>query len=79
MGWEEKEIEALNNSPFVKLARKAQRNMYMSRQRVYQLRWLDKRGRELAESGITMEMLQEQAKALRDDMKYDDPDYDVTP
>ncbi len=56
----EQEIERLRNSEFVKLARKEQRLRYKRRQTLYQLRNLDKRGRELAESGLTLETMEEQ-------------------
>ena len=74
----EQEIDALNKSPFVQLARKAQRNRYMVQQRLYQLRWLEKHGRELADAGLTMDILRAQAASLRADMKDDDPDEDAT-
>lgn len=53
----EKEIERLNASPLVKLARKEQRIRYKRRQYLYQLRNYEKRGRELQKAGITMEIL----------------------
>ena len=74
----QEEIELLNDSPHVQLARKEQRNKYLERQRLYQLRWLEKHGRELADAGITMDILRAQAAALRADMKNDDPDEDAT-
>lgn len=53
------EIERLSNSPAVKLARKEQRlkykQRYKQRQKLYQLRVLEKRGRELAAQGVTPE------------------------
>lgn len=55
----EVEIERLRNSDFVRLARKEARVRYQRRQALYQLRVLEKRGKELAASGITMEILQE--------------------
>ena len=50
------EINALKENPFVKLAAK-ENNLKLSRlkKRLYQLRWMEKRGRELSEAGITME------------------------
>ncbi|MBQ3277491.1 MAG: hypothetical protein IJH47_10680 [Oscillospiraceae bacterium] len=71
------EIEMLSSSPYVQLARKDQRNKNLKRQRLYTLRWLEKRGRALADAGITMEILRAEAAALRDDMKCDDPDDDA--
>ena len=53
----ENEIERLKQSPMVALARKEQRIRYRRRQALYQLRNLEKRGKELSESGITMEFL----------------------
>ena len=53
----EKEIDRLNASPLVKLARKEQRIRYKRRQYLYQLRNYEKRGRELQKAGITMEIL----------------------
>ena len=53
----EKEIERLRRSPMVALARKEQRIRYKRRQVLYGLRDLEKKGKELAAAGITMEML----------------------
>jgi hypothetical protein len=53
----EKEIERLLESPLVKLARKEMRIKYKRRQFLYSLRNLEKRGRELQKSGITMDIL----------------------
>ena len=49
----ETEIARLQQSDFVKLARKELRLKYKRRQALYQLRNLDKRGKELAKAGIT--------------------------
>jgi hypothetical protein len=49
----EAEIARLQQSEFVKLARKEMRLKYKRRQALYQLRNLDKRGKELAKAGIT--------------------------
>ena len=54
----EKEIERLQQSPYVALSRKEQRIKYKRRQTLYTLRQLDKRGRELAEAGITLDTLE---------------------
>ena len=54
----EVEIERLRQSPLVKLARKEQRIRYQRRQVLYSLRNLEKKGKELAEAGITMDILQ---------------------
>ena len=53
----ELEIERLSASEAVKLARKKMRLEYRRRQRLYQLRDLEKKGKALMEAGITSEML----------------------
>ena len=53
----EREIERLLASPLVKLAKKEERIRYRRRQYMYCLRNYEKKGRELAQAGITMEML----------------------
>ena len=53
----EKEIEKLQGSPLVKLARKEERIRYKRRQYLYTLRAYEKKGKELQEAGITLEML----------------------
>jgi len=68
----EQEIQTLSESPLVKLARKEQRAKYQKQQRLYQLRWLEKRGRELREAGVTMESLSEQMRRERE--AWDDDD-----
>ena len=54
----ELEIARLQQSDFVKLARKEMRLKYKRRQTLYQLRNLDKRGKELAHAGITPEYIE---------------------
>ena len=54
----ELEIARLQQSNFVKLARKEARLKYKRRQTLYQLRNLDKRGKELARAGITPENIE---------------------
>jgi hypothetical protein len=54
----EMEIARLQQSDFVKLARKEMRLKYKRRQVLYQLRNLDKRGKELAHAGITPENIE---------------------
>lgn len=54
----EAEIARLQQSEFVKLARKELRLKYKRRQALYQLRNLDKRGKELAKAGITPENIE---------------------
>ena len=53
----EQEIERLNASEAVALARKEVRLKYRRRQRLYNLRDLEKKGKALMEAGITCEML----------------------
>lgn len=51
------EIERLRNSPYVKLARREEAVRNRRRQYMYQLRFYEKKGKELELAGITMEML----------------------
>jgi hypothetical protein len=51
------EIEKLNASEAVALARREARLRYRRRQYLYQLRDLEKKGKALMESGITREVL----------------------
>lgn len=53
------EIERLNNSEEVQLARKEQRIKYKRRQYLYQLRYFEKRGKQLMDAGATLENLEE--------------------
>ena len=53
----ELEIELLNASEAVALARRETRLKYKRRQTLYNLRALEKRGRELMKAGITREIL----------------------
>lgn len=62
----EQEIERLLDDKHVKLAKLEQRIRYKRRQYLYTLRGYEKKGRELAEAGITEEVL----LGLED---YDDP------
>lgn len=55
----EKEIARLLESPEVKLAKKDLTIRNKRRQYMYKLRGLEKRGKELAEAGVTMESLEE--------------------
>ena len=54
----EAEIEKLKKSDFVKLAKKDEQIRYRRRQYLYGLRQYEKKGRELAEAGITIELLE---------------------
>ena len=53
----EAEIKRLNQSEYVKLARKAERVKYARRQYLYVLRSLEKKGRALAENGVDEHIL----------------------
>lgn len=56
----EVEIERLNKSEAVALARHEQRLRYRRRQYLYQLRDYEKKGKALMDAGITREMLDAQ-------------------
>ena len=58
----EREIERLQGSPLVKLAKKEERIRYKRRQYLYCLRNYEKKGKELKKAGITMEMLESISK-----------------
>ena len=58
----EKEIERLQKSDFVKLAKKEERMRFRRRQQLYSLRLYEKKGKELAALGITMESLETMMK-----------------
>lgn len=60
----EMEIEKLNQSEEVKLARKKKRIDYARRQYLYNLRALHKEGAKLMAAGITEEMLEEMGRDL---------------
>lgn len=53
----EEEIARLKNDEYVKLAKEEERIRYRRRQYLYQLRQYQKKGKELAEAGITVEIL----------------------
>ena len=53
----EQEIERLKKSDAVKLARKELRLKYKYRQKLYTLRALEKRGKELMRQGVSLEAL----------------------
>lgn len=55
----EEEIARLRDSDYVRLAKKEQYIRYRRRQYLYGLRNLEKKGKALAEAGITMELLAE--------------------
>ena len=53
----EKEIERLKESPYVKLAKKEESIRLRRRQYMYTLRTYERKGKDLADAGITIEML----------------------
>ena len=63
----ELEIERLSASPAVMLAKQEQRIKYRRRQYLYQLRYFEKRGKELMAQGITPDNLAEMEKNLTPD------------
>ena len=54
-----------------RLARKELRLEYKRRQALYQLRNLEKRGKELMAAGITYENIEEMMQAAEDELKDD--------
>lgn len=63
----EKEIERLRESEFVKLAKREEWVRNRRRQYLYCLRTYERKGKELAESGITMDVLDSMLKGCGDD------------
>ena len=63
----ELEIERLSESPAVMLAKQEQRIKYRRRQYMYQLRYFEKRGKELMAQGFTLDNLAEMEKNLEPD------------
>lgn len=59
------EIGRLQESKMVKLARRDQAIRNRKRQYMYQLRWLEKRGIELAKMGVTLEALDEEDRRMQ--------------
>ena len=53
----EREIAMLQESPYVKLANRERRVRQRRRMYLYNLRQLEKKGKELAAAGITMDVL----------------------
>lgn len=54
----EVEIAKLLESPMVKLAKREEQFRYRRRAYLYKLRGYEKKGKELAKAGITIEMLE---------------------
>lgn len=63
----EREIERLIDSPNVRLAKREEYVRNRRRQYLYTLRSYEKKGKELAKSGITMEVLDSMLKGCADD------------
>lgn len=63
----ETEIKRLEGNDFVRLARKEQRVKNKRRQRMYTLRMFEKRGKELANQGITFESLDNELSNMEED------------
>ena len=63
----EQEIARLMGSEAVRLAKKEMRSKYRRRQYMYQLRNYEKRGKELAELGITSENMEQMLFGGEDD------------
>lgn len=55
----EREIARLMDSPYVKLAKREEQIRQRRRRYMYDLRCLEKKGKKLAESGLTLEMLED--------------------
>lgn len=58
------ELEKLSGSEYVSLARLEMRIKYKQRQRLYTLRAMEKRGKELAAAGITRENMEARLNEL---------------
>ncbi len=54
----EKEIARLNESEFVKLAKREQQIKYRRKQQMWTLQWMEARGKQLASDGITYENIE---------------------
>ena len=65
----EAEIERLNASEAVALARREARLKYRRRQYLYQLRDLEKKGKALMDAGITREILDAMYSAMEQEDK----------
>ena len=55
----EQEIDRLRKSPLVKLAKKEEAIRMRRRQYLYTLRGYEKKGKELSEAGMTIELLEQ--------------------
>lgn len=63
------EIARLTKTDAVKLARREQRLKYKRRQQLYVLRALEKRGKELAAAGITIENIDAMMREAEGDLE----------
>lgn len=63
----EQEIARLQESPYVKLANRERRVRERRRMYLYSLRQLEKKGKALEESGITMEVLNGMCEEVEED------------
>lgn len=63
----EKEIDRLQNSELVRLAKREEYVRNRRRQYLYSLRSYEKKGKELAKSGITMDVLDSMLKGCGSD------------
>ena len=63
----EREIDRLQNSDLVRLAKREEYVRNRRRQYLYSLRSYEKKGKELAKSGITMEVLDSMLKGCDSD------------
>ena len=70
------EIDRLLKSPYVHLAKKDQQIRNRRRQYMYSLRSLEKKGKALAEAGVTLENLIEMDEQMREDIGTDSSDID---
>ena len=59
-----REVARLKQNEYVKLAQKEIRLKNKQRKWLYQLRWLEKHGRQLAKDGITLENIEQQLAAI---------------
>lgn len=59
-----REIERLKKSDHVRLAQKEVRLKYKQRKWLYQLRYLENRGKQLEEEGMTLENIEELLAAI---------------
>ncbi len=65
----EKELDELRTSPFVILARKEQNLRNRRRQYLYALRRFERRGRELAAIGVTLDSINAYIKRIDDEIE----------